>query len=89
MCYTSCANTTTQGAHMIHNGYLTTHEAAERLGVTSMTILRWRAKGILRGMQIGTPTSPVWIEESSVQELVERGKKAQQETETNEVPGCC
>jgi len=55
--------------------YLTAREAAEALGVSKQTVLRWWKRGLLRGEQVGTPQSPVRIDAKSVVELKEKARK--------------
>jgi excisionase family DNA binding protein len=51
--------------------YMTTAEAAEVLGISSMSVARLASKSILRGKKYG----PAWmIEKTSVEEYYERTK---------------
>jgi excisionase family DNA binding protein len=49
---------------------ISTTEAAQKLGVTSQTVRRWYAAGILRGQQVMRPRGAIKIEEDSVRAVL-------------------
>lgn len=54
---------------------ISTTEAAQKLGVTSQTVRRWYAAGILRGQQVLRPRGAIKIDEESIRTVLAQRKE--------------
>lgn len=51
-------------------------EAAEILGISRVTVLKWYRKGLLPGYKLGTHTSPVRFDRAGILRFLEERKAA-------------